>query len=132
LIHRAYIINLDIKDAFRKNKNLFDEMYHDEGDTFTFSRESVRLLEKSRRNRNPFKSIHLYAAIILSPFTFTLNQISSPFLGDGHGVFLVLAFLSPPILLWTVEIFTQTFITMIYYPIKLHRATGKQVLMKNW
>jgi len=132
LIHRAYIINFDIKEVFRKNKKLFAEMYHDEGEVFTFSRQAVGLLEKARRNRNPFNSIHLYAAIILAPFTLTLNRISTPLLGDGHGVFLFLAFLSLPILLWTVEIFTQTFITMVYYPIKIHRATEKQVLMKNW
>jgi hypothetical protein len=132
LIHRAYLINFDIKEAFHKNKKLFNEMYQDEGDVFTFSRQAVHLLEKSRKSRNPFKSVHLYAAITLAPFTFTLNRISSPFLGDGHGVFLVLAFLSLPILLWAVEIFTQTTVTMIYYPIKIHQTTGKQVLMKNW
>jgi hypothetical protein len=107
-------------------------MYHDEGEAFTFSRQAVDLLEKARRNRNPFKSVHSYAAIILAPFILTLNRISTPFFGDEHGVFLFLAFLSLPILLWTVEIFTQTFITMVYYPIKIHRATEKQVLMKNW
>jgi hypothetical protein len=107
-------------------------MYHDEGEAFTFSRQAVDLLEKAKRNRNPFKSVHSYAAIILAPFILTLNRISTPFFGDEHGVFLFLAFLSLPILLWTVEIFTQTFITMVYYPIKIHGATEKQVLMKNW
>ena len=132
LIYRVYIITHDINEAFQHHKKLFDRMYWDEGDFFTFSRQAVGLLEKSRANRNPFKSIHLYAAMIVAPFTLTLNKILTPALGEGHGVFLVEAFFSAPILLWGAEIFTQAIITMIYYPIKLQLTTGKPVLMKNW
>lgn len=132
LIYHAYIILCDINEAFQKNKNLFNQMYCDEGHFFTFSRQAVGFLEKSRKNRNPFKSIHAYAAMIVAPFILTLNQILTPVLGEGHGVFLALAFFSVPILLWGTEILTQTIVIMIYYPIKLQRATGKTVLMKNW
>jgi hypothetical protein len=132
LIYRAYIITHDINEAFQHHKKLFDRMYCDEGDVFTFSRQAVGLLEKARANRNPFKLIHVYAAIIVAPFTLTLNKILTPTLGDAHGVFLVVAFFSIPILLWGVEIFVQAIVTMIYYPIKLQITTGKPVLMKDW
>lgn len=132
LIYRAYIIPCDIKEAFQKHKRLFDRMYCDEGTFFTFSRQAIGLIEKSRKNRNPFKSVHAYAAMIVAPFVLVLNRVLSPVLGDGHGVFLVLAFFSVPMLLWGVEIFMQAIVTMIYYPIKLQRATGKPVLMKDW
>jgi hypothetical protein len=63
-------------------------MYCDEGEVFTFCREAVGVLEKARTNRNPFKSVHVYAATIVEPFTLSLNKILTPTLGDGHGVFL--------------------------------------------
>ncbi len=132
LLYRAYQTSKDIKEAFQKHKQLLDQMYCDEGTCFTFSRQSIRLLEKSRKNRNPFGSIHTYVAIITTPFVLVLNRIFSPVIGDGHGVFLILAFFSTPILLWGVETFMQTIATMIYYPIKLQRTTGKPVLMKDW
>lgn len=132
LFYRAYVIACDIKQAFQRHKELFDRMYCDEGMFFTFSRQSIDLLTKSRKNRNPFKSIHAYATMILSPFMMVLNKMLTPVLGDGHGVFLVFTFFSIPMLLWMIEIFTQAIITMIYYPIKLQRTTGKPVLMKDW
>jgi hypothetical protein len=132
LLYRAHITVNDIKEAFQKHKQLFDRMYCDEGTYFTFSRNSIRLLEKCRKNRNPFTSVHTYAAIIAAPFVLVLNRILSPVLGDGHGVFLILAFFSVPILLWGTETFIQTIVTMIYYPIKLQQTTGKPVLMKDW
>jgi hypothetical protein len=132
LIYRAYIINRDIAEAFEKNESLFSKMYCDEGASITFTRESIGLLENSRRNRNPFKSIHAYAAMIVAPFILVLNRFLTPVLGDGHGVFLVSAFFSVPVLLWGIEILVQTIVTMICYPIKLQQKTGKQVLLKNW
>jgi len=132
LLYRAHQTSKDIKEAFQKHKQLFDRMYCDEGTCFTFSRQSIRLLEKSRKIRNPFRSIHTYIAIIATPFVLILNRILSPVIGEGHGVFLILAFFSVPILLWGVETFMQTIATMIYYPIKLQRTTGKPVLMKDW
>lgn len=132
LSRRAYIINSDIREALRKHKNLFNQMYCDEGASITFKREAIGLLEKSRRDRNPFKSIHAYAAIAVTPFVLVLNRLLTPVLGEGHGVFLVLAFFAVPMLLWGVGIFVQAIMTMIYYPIKLQRATGKPVLLKDW
>lgn len=132
LLYRIYVILSDIREVFRNNKNLFSRMYCEEGTSFTFTREAVAVLEKARRDRNPFKSIHAYVAMIVTPFVLVLNRLLSPVLGDGHGVFLVAAFFSVPMLLWGVEIFVQTIVTMIYYPIKLQRETGKPVLMKNW
>jgi len=132
LFHHGYVIFCDIQEAFKKHKKLFGQMYIDEGISFTFRREAVGLLEKSRRNRNPFKPIHAYAAIIVTPFVLVLNRILTPLLGDGHGVFLVLAFFAIPMLLWGVEIFVQTVVIMVYYPIKLQRESGKPVLLKDW
>lgn len=132
IFYRAYLIFCDIREAFEKNVHLFDRMYCDEGTVFTFRREATGFLEKTRRDRNPFKSVHAYAAIFLSPFVFTLNRVLTPFTGDGHGVFLVVAFFSVPMMLWGVGIFVQTIVTMIYYPIKLQQETGKPVLMKDW
>jgi hypothetical protein len=132
LLYRAYIIMCDISEAFQKHEKLFDCMYCDEGTAFTFTREAVGLLEKSRRDRNPFKSIHAYAAMIVAPFVLVLNRVLTPVFGDGHGVFIVLVFFSAPLLLWGIGIVVQTIITMIYYPFKLQQETGKPVLMKNW
>jgi hypothetical protein len=132
LLYRMYIITCDIREAFQVHENLFDRMYCDEGTSITFTRQAVGFLEQARKNRNPFKSIHAYAAMIVAPFVLVLNKLLTPVLGDGHGVFLVSAFFSVPILLWGVEIFVQTIVTMIYYPIKLQRETGKPVLMKDW
>lgn len=132
LLHRSYLIKSDINEAFKKNKSLLRQMYCDEGSSITFRREATALLEKARRDRNPFKSYHLYAALIASPFVLSLNKVLTPILGDGHGVFLVSAFFSFPLLLWGVGIFVQTVMTMVYYPIKLERETGKPVLLKDW
>lgn len=132
LLHRAYLITRDIIDVFQAHASLLGRMYCDEGTSIAFSREAIGLLEKARKDRNPFKSFYAYAAMIVAPFVLILNKLLTPVLGDGHGVFLVCAFFSVPILLWGVEIFVQTIATMIYYPIKLQRKTGKPVLMKNW
>jgi hypothetical protein len=132
LLYRAYITILDINNAFRKNKNLFNQIYREEGTSITFQREAIGLLEKYRRDRNPFKSAHTYAAMIVSPFVLVLNKVLTPILGEGHGVFMVLTFFTVPILLWGVGIFMQTIMTMIYYPIKLQQETGKPVLLKDW
>jgi hypothetical protein len=132
LLYRAYIIINDIQDAFRRNKDLFDRMYCDEGTSIAFKREAVGLLENARRDRNPFKSLHAYAAMIVAPFVLALNRILSPAFGEGHGIYLVVAFFTAPILLWGTGIFVQTVIIMIYYPMKLQRKTGKPVLLKDW
>jgi len=132
LLYRMYTIVCDIREAFQKHENLFRQMYCDEGAIITFSRQAIGFLERSRKNRNPFKSIHAYAAMIVTPFVLVLNKLLTPVFGDGHGIFLVSAFFSVPILLWGIEIFAQTIVIMIYYPIKLQRETGKPVLMKDW
>lgn len=132
LVHRGRAIFRDIKDAFGNNKDLLARMYCDEGATITFSREAIGLLEKARKDRNPFRSYHVYAALIVAPFVLVLNRILSPIFGDGHGLFLVLGFIAVPITLWGVEIFVQTIVTMIYYPVRLSRNTGKPVLLKDW
>jgi hypothetical protein len=61
-----------------------------------------------------------------------INKLASPVVGDGHGIFAVTAFLSVPILQWGVEVFVQTMMTMIYYPIKIQQETGKPVTLKDW
>jgi len=132
LLHRAHQIHHDIIDAFRENKKLSESMYRDEGTLITFKREAVGLLEKARRERKPFHSIHAYAATIVVPFIFSLNKLLTPVLGEGHGIFLVLAFFSIPMMLWGVDIFVQTITSMICYPIRLKRETGKNTILKNW
>jgi hypothetical protein len=107
-------------------------MYHNNGATITFNREAIGLLQEARKDRNPFKSVYLYAAMLVSPVALTLNRLLSPVMGDGHGVFAVAAFFSVPILQWGVEIFVQTIAAMVYYPIKLQKETGKSVLLKDW
>ncbi|MCS0608629.1 hypothetical protein NX773_10685 [Massilia solisilvae] len=132
LIHRAFAIFRDIEKALSGNKGLLARMYCDEGRSITFSREAVGLLERARTDRNPFRSYHVYAAMVVAPFVLVLNRILSPIFGDGHGLFLVLGFFAVPITLWGVEIFVQTIVTMICYPIRLERSTGKPVLLKDW
>lgn len=132
LLYRMCVITCDIREAFQNHEDLFDRMYCDEGASITFTRQAIGLLERTRKNRNPFKATHAYIAMIVTPFVLVLNKLSTPVLGDGHGVFLASAFFSVPVLLWSVEIFVQTFMTMIYYPMKLQRETGKPVLMKDW
>jgi hypothetical protein len=132
LVHRCYQTVGDIQEAFTKDKHLFRRMYFDEDTTITFTREAMGMLEKARKNRKPFKSFHMYAALIVTPFVLVLNRVLTPFIGDGHGVFLFLSFFAAPMLLWLSELLAQTVVTMIYYPIKLQRETGKPVLIKNW
>lgn len=132
LLHRAYLIARDIREAFANNNDLLDRVYSDEGTSFTFTREAVGLVQKSRRERNPFKSFHLYVAVFLAPSILILNRLLTPTLGSGHGIFLTLAFFSIPIVLWEVELVVQTIVTMVYYPVKLQHQTGKPVLLKDW
>jgi hypothetical protein len=132
LLHRAYLISSDIKRTFKAKESLFDRIYIEDENAFTFTRDAVRLVEKARPKRSPFTSIHTYATILLTPFVFVLNRILTPITGDGHGVFMIVAFISVPLMLWGVEIVVQTIFLMIYYPLKIHSDTGKDVLMKNW
>ncbi|WP_156116720.1 hypothetical protein [Massilia sp. 9096] len=131
LLYRAFLIINDIKQAFQDNQNLFSRIYFDNGTAIFYDQNSFALLQEARRKRNPFKSFHAYAAIVIAPFFLAVNRITEPFVGEGHGVFMVSAFFSAPILLWAIEIFVQTIVTTIYYPIKLYLETGKPVLMKN-
>ena len=132
LAYRGILTNHDIKSSLESKKNLFNRIYCNNGESITFSREAVGLVQEARRDRNPFRSFYLYAAMSITPFALILNRLLSPVVGDGHGVFAITAFLSIPILQWGIEIFAQTIITMIYYPIKIQRKTGKPVLLKDW
>jgi hypothetical protein len=132
LIYRGILIHLDIKSALKEKPDLFDRIYYNTGASITFNIEAANLLQEARKDRNPFKSFYVYAAMFIAPFTLILNRLLSPIMGDGHGVFAITAFLSVPILQWGVEIFVQTIMTMVYYPIKLRHETGKLVLLKDW
>jgi hypothetical protein len=132
LFYRAYQISRDMIGVFQKNKRLLTSMYCDEGISITFKREAINLLEKSRKQRRSFSAMHVYAAILVVPFVFVLNKLFTPLLGDGHGVFLILAFFSVPMMLWGIEVFMQTVTLMIFYPIKLWRKTGKTTVLKDW
>ncbi|HAT33524.1 MAG TPA: hypothetical protein DCW29_22580 [Janthinobacterium sp.] len=107
-------------------------MYVDEGNAIMFTRKSVAYMEDAKPARNPFKSYHLYAAMIMAPLTLVLNRVFTPIVGDGNGVFIVVGFLSIPMMQWGMGLFVQTAMLMVYYPIKLQRETGKPVLMKDW
>jgi hypothetical protein len=131
LLYRAFLIKNDIKQAFLNNRSLFNRIYFDNGTVIQYEQNSFVLLQEARIKRNYFKSVHTYAAISIAPLFLVLNRLTAPFLGEGHGVFMVSAFFSTPVLLWGIEILVQTIVTAIYYPIKLERETGKPVLMKN-
>jgi hypothetical protein len=132
IFHRAYRMKCDIDDAFRENKNLINSMYCNEGTLITFKREAIDLLEKARRERPPFNPIYVYAALLVTPFVFVLNKLLTPVLGEGHGVFLALAFFAIPMMLWGVDLLMQTVMSMVCYPIKLQQKTGKPVVLKDW
>jgi hypothetical protein len=131
LFYRFYLISTDIIEVFRANRGLFQKIYSDERDSIIYNRKYLPSLQELRKDRNPFKSFHLYAALFVVPFVLVLNRLLTPFFGDGHGVYLILAFFSIPLLLWGAELFVQSFMVMIYYPIKLQRETGKQVILRN-
>ena len=132
LIYRSWIIFNDTKRVFASNKALLSRMYVDEGSTFGFNGEVFIILEKTMPERNPFKTWYVWIVMLIAPFTLVLNRLLTPIFGSGHGVFLVLAFLVVPLLLWGAGFFVQFVILTIYYPIKLERETGKPVLMKDW
>jgi len=132
LFYRAYIFTDDIKKAFQSDKELFRRMYVDEGTCITYSQYSYSFLQEARKDRNPFKSIHAYVAIAVAPFVLVLNRLLAPVVGEGHGIFMISAFLTAPILIWGTDMFVQTIVTTIYYPIKLERQSGKPVLTKGW
>ena len=132
ITYRAILIIFDIKSVLKAKQGLFDRIYYNDGESITFNVEAFGVLQRSRKDRNPFKSFYVYAAMFIVPFMLTLNKLLSPVMGDGHGVFAVTAFLSIPILQWGADIFTQTIVTTIYYPIKLQLKTGKSVLLKDW
>ena len=67
LLHRAYTIRGDIFLVFHENKHLLKNMYCDERSFITFKRDAIGLLEKDRKERNPFSSIHAYAAMLIVP-----------------------------------------------------------------
>jgi hypothetical protein len=130
--YRVFLIFRDIKSVFEKNTGLFHTMYVKEGDNLTFTRDSVGYLERARPERSPFKSFHSYAAMVTTPFVLVLNRMLTPYAGDGHGIFIVLAFFSVPIMLWGVGVVVQTVVTMICIPLKIWRQTGKHILLKDW
>jgi hypothetical protein len=131
IFYRSILIYHDIKKAFGEEKNLFNRIYFDAGESIIFNAAAFGVLQKTRKDRNPFISFYVYAAMFIAPFTLVLNRLLSPIMGDGHGVFAVTAFISIPILQWGADIFTQTIVTTIYYPIKLQLQTGKPVLLKD-
>jgi len=132
LAYRCWIIFNDIKQAFASQKTLLSRIYIDEGSALTYRREAVGLLEEVRPERSPFKDWYVNIVILMIPFTLVWDRLLTPVVGASHGVFLVLAFLVVPLLLWGAGIVVQFIVLMIYYPLKLERETGKPVLMKNW
>jgi hypothetical protein len=132
LILQGCFVLFDIKRAFNERKDLFDQIYCRTEGSIIFNKNSVNVLQEACRDRTPFRSVFLYAAMLVMPITLILNRLLSPVVGDGHGVFIVTAFLSLPILQWGMKIFTQTMAIMIYFPIKLKKKTGAPVLIKDW
>lgn len=132
LCHRISRACKDINEAFARSKGLFGRMYCDDEVSFTFKREAIGLLERKRKDSNSFKSFHVYVAMGVAPFVLVLNRVLTPVFGDGHGFFLVLAFLATPMMLWLADLLAQTAVTMIYLPMKLKKQTGKPVLLKDW
>lgn len=132
LILQGCFVLHDIKKTLTENKDLFDKIYCLTDGSITFNKEAASTLQMAYRDRNPFKSIFLYTAMLITPLILILNRLLSPLIGDGHGVFIITAFLSLPILQWGMKIFTQTIAVMIYFPIKLKKKTGTPVLLKDW
>jgi hypothetical protein len=132
LILQGLFVLHDIRKAFSEKKDLFGKIYCLTEGSIIFNKNAVDVLQEACRDRSPFKSIFLYVAISVMPITLILNRLLSPVVGDGHGVFIVTAFLSLPILQWGIKIFAQTMAIMIYFPIKLKKKTGTPVLLKDW
>jgi hypothetical protein len=111
---------------------MFDRIYIEEDDAFYYLHSSVRTLEEVAPARDPFKSYHLYAALLITPFVVVLNRMLTPYTGSGHGVFIVLSFFGLPMMLFAMGVMVRSFIMMVYYPIKLRKTTGKPVLMRGF
>jgi hypothetical protein len=77
------LTNHDIKTAF-EDKKLFNKIYCSNGKSITFSRETVGLVQEACNDRNPFKSVYLYAAMFIVPVSLILNRLLSPVVGDGQ------------------------------------------------
>jgi hypothetical protein len=114
------------------NKAMFDRIYIEEDDAFYYLHSSVRTLEEVAPARDPFKSYHLYAALLITPFVVVLNRMLTPYTGSGHGVFIVLSFFGLPMMLFAMGVMVRSFIMMVYFPIKLRKTTGKPVLMRGF
>ena len=118
----GYLVWGDVMTALQKH-NLFATIYVEKDDAILYYRN-----KKAFSDRSPFKSIHLYAAMLVAPFTFVLNRVLTPYTGSGHGVFIVLAFFGVPMTMFMIGSAVQVYILTIYYPIKLQRQTGKPVI----
>jgi hypothetical protein len=113
-------------------KGLYSQAYLEEAKAFYYSWDFMQKLEDTQKYRDPFKSYHMWFAIAISPFVLVLNRMLTPFTGSGHGVFLVMSFLGLPFTLWIIGHAVRVYILMLHYPIKIQRATGKPVLMRDW
>lgn len=130
LISRGRRTFLNIQEKFKQNRNIFDSIYVDVITSFELRCDSALLNKKLAKNHDPFVAIYFFLALATAPFVLSLNRLTTPILGDGHGVFITLAFFSAPICIWGIDIMVQVVTIRIFYPIRLHKLTGKPVLIK--
>jgi hypothetical protein len=128
-IYWGYLVWGDVMTALHKG-DLLSRIYVEKEDAIYYMYHSIKN-KKPLSDRTPFKSFHIYAAMLVAPFAVVLNRVLTPYAGSGHGVFMVLSFFGLPMILTMVGFAVQFYILGIYYPIKLKRQTGKSVVVPD-
>lgn len=131
MAHWGWIIAKDVLQVLHK-KNMYTKAYILDGDAFYYESEFIQEFEKKQAKREPFKTVHLWVALALTPFVYILNRILTPVVGSGHGIFLVLSFFGLPLSLFIIGVAVRSYILMIHYPKQIERTTGKLVLMRGF
>lgn len=121
----------DVMEALHK-KGMYEKAYVNSENNIYYDFGFMEEFEKVQKKRSPFKSFHLYSALVITPFVFSLNRLLTPLVGGGHGVFLVLSFLGLPMGMWICGVVVRSFVLMIFCPFTIWRATGRHVLMRGF
>jgi hypothetical protein len=107
-IYWGYLVWGDVMTALHKG-DLLSRIYVEKEDAIYYMYRSIKN-KKPLSDRTPFKSFHIYAAMLVAPFAVVLNRVLTPYAGSGHGVFMVLSFFGLPMILTMVGFAVQFYI----------------------
>lgn len=121
----------DLSYATEKTK-FYQLAYEERADGFIyFDRELWnRKIPKIMDKRDLPHQGQMWAALAIAPIAPFLGRLFSPDF-QALGVTTFLAYLSLPLSLWLLRAIFFPFISLIWYPLKIKRLTGKVVVLDN-